>query len=82
MNTVKRGLGIIWMLLAPALVAFLVWQATDKIQHATEITRSNVILQWVIILFIFLPICTGLFIFGYYAYKGNYDHQQDSSVNQ
>lgn len=79
MNTLKRGLGIIWMLLAPVLVGFMIWQAADKIKHATAAARSNVTLQWVIILFIFIPICIGLLIFGYFAYKGYYDHLPESS---
>ncbi len=72
MNVIKRYLGVIWMLLAPLLVAFMCWQAVVKITHAPAAAQSNVILQWVIILLIFIPICTGLFIFGYYAVKGEY----------
>jgi hypothetical protein len=34
----------------------------------------------VIILFIFIPICIGLLIFGYYCYKGYYDHLPESSA--
>lgn len=79
MNAVKKFLGIIWMLLAPVIVGFLFWQASDKISKATEATRSNVMLQWVIILIIFLPICLGLVIFGYYSFKGYYDHLPESS---
>ncbi len=80
MNALKRILGILWMALAPAIVAFLAWQASDKISHATTLTKSNVTLQWVIILFIFLPICVGLLIFGYYSLKGYYDHLPESSA--
>lgn len=80
MNSVKKYLGIVWMLLAPAIILFLFWQAADKIGKATEATRSNVTLQWVIILIVFLPICIGLLIFGYYAVKGYYDHLPESSA--
>jgi hypothetical protein len=73
MNQVKRFAGIVWMLLAPAVVAFLVWQAADKISNAAAAARANVMLQWGIILLIFLPICTGLAIFGWYSLKGYYD---------
>lgn len=79
MNALKKYLGIIWMLLAPVIILFLFWQAFDKIGKATEATRSNVILQWTIILIIFLPICIGLAIFGKYAFKGYYDHLPESS---
>ncbi|MBL0145782.1 MAG: hypothetical protein IPP48_08475 [Chitinophagaceae bacterium] len=80
MNALKKFLGIIWMALSPAIVGFMFWQAADKIGKATEATKSNVTLQWVIILTIFLPICIGLFIFGYYAIKGYYDHLPESSA--
>lgn len=80
MNVLKRILGIVWMMLAPSIVAFLAWQASDKISHATTLTKSNVTLQWVIILFIFLPICAGLLIFGYYSLKGDYDHLPENSA--
>ena len=80
MNQIKKLLGIIWMLLAPVIVAFLTWQAFEKISGASALTRSNVMLQWVIILIIFLPICIGLFIFGYYSFKGYYDHLPESSA--
>lgn len=79
MNAVKKYLGIIWMLLSPVIVYFLIWQAADKIGQATEATKANIILQWSIILLIFLPICIGLVIFGFYAYKGAYDHLPESS---
>ena len=80
MNALKRFLGIIWMLLAPALVGFMFWQAAEKISKASAATKSNVTLQWVIILFIFIPICIGLLIFGYYSMKGYYDHLPESSA--
>lgn len=78
MNAIKRILGIVWMALAPALVIFLIWQAAEKIGRAVA-DKPNVILQWVIILVIFIPICTGLFIFGWYSFKGYYDHLPESS---
>ena len=80
MNALKRFLGIIWILLSPATVAFLLWQASDKIGKASDLTRSNVTLQWVVILVIFIPICIGLLIFGYYSVKGYYDHLPESSA--
>ena len=79
MNAIKKLLGIIWMLLSPAIVAFLCWQAAEKIGAASEATRANITLQWSIILIIFFPICIGLFIFGYYAIKGYYEHLPESS---
>ena len=80
MNSLKKYLGIVWMILAPAIIIFLFSQAADKIGKATAITRSNITLQWSIILIIFLPICVGFLIFGYYALKGYYDHLPENSA--
>jgi ABC-type polysaccharide/polyol phosphate export permease len=74
MNTLKKLLGFVWMLLAPAIICFLVYQAMIKIQAASESTRANVILQWSIILIIFIPICVGFFLFGKYAATNEYAH--------
>ena len=79
MNTIKKLLGLVWMFLAPAIIWFLASQAIQKIAAATTLTKSNVTLQWVIILAIFTPICIGFFIFGYYAFKGEYAHLPASS---
>jgi hypothetical protein len=79
MNTIKKILGLVWMFLAPAIIWFLASQAIQKIGHANALTKSNVTLQWVIILTIFTPICIGFLIFGYYAFKGEYDQLPVSS---
>lgn len=79
MNKIKRMLGLVWMVLAPAIILFLTTQAIEKIAAATELAKSNTTLQWGIILTIFTPICVGFFIFGYYGLKGEYDQLPTSS---
>lgn len=79
MNLVKKILGYVWMLLAPALICFLVYEAVEKITAASAVQKSNVTLQWVIILLVFTPICIGFFIFGKYASANEYDHLPESS---
>jgi hypothetical protein len=80
MNSLKKFLGILWMLLGPVIILFLFMQAADKIAGAAEgIARTNTTLQWSIIILIFIPICAGLVIFGFYAWKGEYDHLPESS---
>jgi len=75
MNGLKKGLGLFWMLLGPASIIFMFLQALDKVGLAPEgVAKTNTALQWGIILFIFIPISAGLVIFGYYAYKGEYDN--------
>ncbi|PST85161.1 hypothetical protein C7T94_03385 [Pedobacter yulinensis] len=74
MNQLKKLLGLVWMALGPAAIIFLAGQAYEKTSLAAEGSeRTNTALQWGIILFIFIPICAGLVIFGYYAVKGAYD---------
>ena len=80
MNALKKYLGVIWMLLAPSIIIFLFWQAAEKIGHATEFTKANDTPLQRDILIIFLPICIGLAIFGFYAYKGYYEHLPESSA--
>jgi hypothetical protein len=79
MNTIKKILGLVWMALSPAIIWFLASQAIQKIGAASELTKSNVTLQWIIILTIFTPICIGFFIFGYYGLKGEYEKLPENS---
>ncbi|KAA6441520.1 hypothetical protein FEM33_01965 [Dyadobacter flavalbus] len=82
MNGLKKLLGILWMLLGPVIIAFLLMQAMDKIAASAEgVARTNTTLQWSIIILIFIPICAGLVIFGYYAWKGEYEHLPESSAD-
>ncbi|RZL57416.1 MAG: hypothetical protein EOO93_17980 [Pedobacter sp.] len=79
MNTVKKFLGLAWMVLGPIAMVFLFIQAVDKVGLAhSDIERTNTILQWGIILFIFFPISLGLMIFGFYAWKGEYETVESS----
>lgn len=80
MNTIKRILGYLWLILAPVIMIFMFTQAYAKVSAAAEgIMKTNTLLQWSIILIIFLPVSAGLAIFGYYAIKGEYDHLPESS---
>jgi len=79
MNTLKKFLGLVWMVLGPIAMVFLFIQAVDKVGLAhSDIERTNTILQWGIILFIFFPISLGLMIFGFYAWKGEYETGESS----
>jgi ammonia channel protein AmtB len=74
MNKIKQLLGVLWMTLAVALVLFMFRQAYLKVTLATTgIMRTNTLLQWIIILLVFIPICAGLFIFGRYALNREFD---------
>lgn len=80
MNSLKKILGLVWMLMAPLLVVFMIWQASEKIGAAAGPVKANVALQWIIILAVFIPICAGFFIFGRYSYNGEYAHLPESSA--
>ena len=78
MNILKKYLGIIWLLLAPAVIYFLVSGAIANIDPTGKKDINNPII-WIIIIAIFTPIAIGLMIFGWYALKGEYDHLPESS---
>ncbi|MCE7039642.1 DUF6814 family protein [Dyadobacter sp. CY312] len=80
MNALKKILGIVWIVLGPVIILFLFSQAFEKIAAAAQgIDRTNTTLQWSIIILIFIPICAGLVIFGFYSFKGEYDRLPGSS---
>ncbi|MFN6379905.1 MAG: DUF6814 family protein [Flavobacteriales bacterium] len=71
MNAIKRLLGILWFITGPAVLGFLIYEAIKK--NALPTSTSNDVLQWSIIIGIFIPIAIGFMIFGYYSVKGYYD---------
>ncbi len=80
MKALKKYLGLIWIILGPAAMLFLSFQAWDKIKLAKAgIETTNTALQWGIILLIFIPIAIGLVIFGKYAYAEEYDKISENS---
>lgn len=72
MDKLKRILGILWMVLGFVSVIALVMGAVENIDlHGkADINRP---VPWIIIITIFTPIAIGLVIFGWYAWKGEYD---------
>jgi hypothetical protein len=76
MNNLKKWLGIVWMLMGPVAIYYLIKTA------ASEIAKKPVIdtkIQWAVFVIVFIPIAIGITIFGYYAIKGEYDHLPESS---
>jgi len=72
MNRLKRVLGLVWLVLGPALFFILIKSAAHNID-ANGKGDINKPLPWVIIITIFAPIAIGFMIFGWYAFKGEYD---------
>jgi hypothetical protein len=78
MNMLKRYLGIIWLILAPVVIYFLVRGAITHIDPQGKKDINNPVI-WIIIITIFTPIAIGLMIFGWYALKGEYDNLPETS---
>lgn len=71
MNKIKRILGLLWIILGPVAIYYLIKTG------ASEIAKKPVLdtkIQWGVFIVIFIPIAIGLVIFGYYAAKGEYDN--------
>ena len=76
MNRLKRYAGILWIVLGPLAMFFLLSTARNEIIKKPDI---NTIIQWSVFTVVFLPIAFGLILFGWYALEGNYDHIPESS---
>ncbi len=72
MHKVKKYLGILWMIIGPFAITFLIWSAAINIA-AEGNADINKPLPWIIIITIFTPIAIGLTIFGWYSWKGEYE---------
>lgn len=79
MNYIKKILGVVFILMPPYIIYVMILEAIKKIGAASELTKTNITLQWTIILTIFIPCCVGLLIFGWYAVNGEYDELPDQS---
>jgi len=76
MNQVKRFFGILWMLLAPVAIFYLIKTALVEIAKKPVIDTK---IQWGVFIVVFIPIAIGLIIFGYFAFKGEYAHLPENS---
>lgn len=77
MNTIKRFAGILWIILGPLAVFYLIKTAAEEIAKKPVIDTK---IQWIVFVVIFIPIAIGLMIFGWYAFKGEYHHLPESSA--
>lgn len=75
MNSLKRLTGFLWIALGVAAIYMLVSRAGLEIGEAVAGKRPllDTKMFWYIIIPIFSPIMIGLCIFGWYAWKGEYD---------
>lgn len=77
MDRLKKNAGLLWIIIASAAVVFLFQRANFEIGLAQQSGKADEILNqrmfWFIILPVFTPIMAGLWLFGWYALKGEYD---------
>ncbi|HTN07119.1 DUF6814 family protein [Agriterribacter sp.] len=72
MNQLRKWMGLIWMLLAPLSMFYLIKTALHQIAlHPVTDTK----IQWGVFVIVFIPIAIGLCIFGWYAWKEEYKRQ-------
>jgi predicted Na+-dependent transporter len=76
MNQLKRFAGIIWILLGPVAIYYMIRTASDEIAKKPVLDTK---IQWGVFIVVFIPIAIGMVIFGWYALKGEYDHLPESS---
>ncbi|MBL7826657.1 MAG: hypothetical protein JNJ57_08510 [Saprospiraceae bacterium] len=75
MQSLKRLSGFIWIALGLGAVYLMVRQMSTEVS-AAEVAKKAVLdtkMFWYIIIPIFTPIMAGLCLFGWYAWKGEYD---------
>jgi Family of unknown function (DUF6814) len=75
MNKIRRYLGILWMIIGPVTVYYLVKTAAYEISAKPD---TDTKIQWAVFIAIFVPIAVGIVIFGYYALQGEYDREVNS----
>ena len=76
MNVLKRYAGLLWVIAGPVLIFLLVKTALSEIaKNPVMDTR----IQWGVFVIIFIPIAIGFSLFGWFAFKGDYDHLPESS---
>lgn len=78
MNTLKRLTGILCMLIGPVIISALIIGAIQNIDPGGKL-EVNKPVPWIIIIIIFIPVAIGLVIFGWYAWKGEYNRIAERS---
>jgi len=73
MNLFKRYFGLIFLVLAPFIVYELVHGALANIKAGGTKEINNPVIC-VMVIIIFMPIIIGLVIFGWYAFRGEFDY--------
>jgi len=70
MNSIKRILGIVWIVLGPLAIYYLIKTGAGEMSKKPDVDTK---IQWGVFIIVFIPIAIGMIIFGYYSLKGEYD---------
>jgi purine-cytosine permease-like protein len=76
LKKIKRIAGVIWILLGPLAIIYLIKTAAGEIARRPALETW---IQWIVFIGIFIPIAIGMVIFGYYALSGEYDDAGNNS---
>jgi len=76
MNALKKYMGLVWVVLGPLAIHYLLQTATSQIHDKPGIDTQ---IQWGVFIGVFYPIAIGFILFGLYALEGNYDHLPEAS---
>jgi hypothetical protein len=79
MDSLRKVFGFIWMAGALALAVSLPYFAISRLS-SPDATQEDYVF-WIVIVTIFIPIIIGFVLFGYYAFKGEYNDIQ-SRINK
>jgi len=75
MDTIRKVFGFVWMAGAVMLAVLLPYFAITRLGSG-EATEEDYVF-WIVIVTIFIPIIIGFVLFGYYAFKGEYNDRND-----
>ena len=76
MDQLKRIAGIVWMVMGPVALYYLITMASAEVERKPLLDTK---IQWGVFVGVFTPIAVGLTVFGWYAFKGEYDRLPESS---
>jgi len=74
MDTLRKVFGFIWMCAALGLALLLPYFAISRLTSSGASQEDYVF--WIVIVTIFIPIIIGFFLFGLYAFKGEYNDRR------
>jgi hypothetical protein len=72
MNTIKKLLGFLWLVIGPVMLFGLLYRAIHEFKIAKPEQLSELQVFWPVVIIIFIPIAVGFSIFGWYAIKNLY----------